>query len=186
MPGLRERRLQGFQSLDFQSGREELKRRRRANLPHLPELAHQFKERLEAAGGRFHHARSAAEARRIIAEICQRAGAGIVTKSKSMATEEIELNHHLEGLGMEVVETDLGEYIVQRLGIRPAHLIAPAVHLTVEDWAEELGTPADKEQILAHARQELRQKFIQAAVGISGANAAIAETGTVMIVTNEG
>jgi len=186
LPGLRERRDQGFQSLDFESGRQELKRRRRANLPHIPELVAQFRERLEAAGGRFHHARTAADARRIIAEICQAAGAGIVTKSKSMATEEIELNHHLQGLGMEVVETDLGEYIVQRLGIRPAHLIAPAVHLTVEDWAEELGTAPDKQEILAHARQELRQKFINASVGISGANAAIAETGTVMIVTNEG
>src|SRR5438105_2158095 len=186
MPGMRERRLRGFESMDFETGREELKRRRRANLPRLPELVEQFQQRLEAVGGRFHYVSDAAEARRVIAEICQRAGAGIVTKSKSMATEEIELNHHLEGLGMEVVETDLGEYIVQRLGIRPAHLIAPAVHLTVEDWAEELGTPAVKEEILAHARQELRQKFIQAAVGISGANAAIAETGTVMIVTNEG
>src|SRR5439155_9220939 len=133
-----------------------------------------------------HQTRDAGEARWVIAEMCQRAGAGIVTKSKSMATEEIQLNHHLEGLGMEVVETDLGEYIVQRLGIRPAHLIAPAVHLTVEDWAEELGTAPDKQEILAHARQELRQKFINASVGISGANAAIAETGTVMIVTNEG
>src|SRR5439155_18243312 len=113
----------------------------------------------------FHYVRDAAEARRVIAEICQRAGAGIVTKSKSMTTEEIELNHHLEGLGMEVVETDLGEYIVQRLGVRPAHLIAPAVHLTVEHWAEELGTAPDKQEILAHARQEPRQKFINASVG---------------------
>src|SRR5437588_385670 len=186
MPGMRERRLRGFESMDFETGREELKRRRRANLPRLPELVEQFQQRLEAVGGQFHYVSAAAEARGVIAEICQRAGAGIVTKSKSMATEEIELNHHLEGLGMEVVETDLGEYIVQRLGIRPAHLIAPAVHLTVEDWAEELGTSTDKEEILAYARKELREKFIQAAVGISGANAAIAETGTVMIVTNEG
>src|SRR5207237_2975325 len=152
-------------------------RRRRANLPHIPELLDQFRQRLEAVGGQFHHARTAAEARAIVAEICERAGAGIVTKSKSMATEEIELNHHLQGLGMEVVETDLGEYIIQRLGVRPAHLIAPAVHLTVEDWAEELGTAPDEKEILAHARQELRQKFIQAAAGISGANAAISETG---------
>jgi iron-sulfur cluster protein len=186
MPAMRERRLQGFESLDFQSGRDDLKRRRRSNLPRLPELVEQFQQRLEAVGGQFHYAPDAVEARRIIAGICRRAQAGIVTKSKSMATEEIELNHHLEGLGMEVVETDLGEYIVQRLGIRPTHLIAPAVHLTVEDWAEELGTSPDKQEILAHARQELRQKFIQASVGISGANAAIAETGTVMIVTNEG
>ncbi|MDQ6920463.1 MAG: LUD domain-containing protein [Candidatus Dormibacteraeota bacterium] len=186
MTGLREQRRKGFESQDFETGRDELKRRRQANLDRLPELIDQFRQRLEAVGGRFHFARTDAEAREIIAGICQSAGAGIVTKSKSMATEEIFLNQHLESLGMEVVETDLGEYIVQRLHQHPSHLIAPAVHLTVEDWAEELGTAPDRDAIMAHARQELRQKFIDASVGISGANAAIAETGTVMIVTNEG
>jgi len=186
MVGLRRRRLEGFESYDFEAGREDLKRRRRAGLERLPELLEQFRERLEAVGGQFHLARTDADARRIIAEICTRAGAGIVTKSKSMATEEIHLNQHLEALGMEVVETDLGEYIVQRLHQHPSHLIAPAIHLTVEDWAEELGVAADKDAIMQHAREALREKFINAAVGISGANAAIAETGTVMIVTNEG
>jgi iron-sulfur cluster protein len=186
MTGLREMRRKGFESQDFEAGREELKRRRQANLGRLPELMDQFRQRLEAVGGQFHLARTDSEAREIIAGICQAAGAGIVTKSKSMATEEIFLNQHLESLGMEVVETDLGEYIVQRLHQHPSHLIAPAIHLTVEDWAEELGTAPDRDAIMAHARQELRQKFIDASVGISGANAAIAETGTVMIVTNEG
>jgi iron-sulfur cluster protein len=186
MTSLRVVRERGFETFDFHAGREELKRRRRANLTRLPELVDQFRERLEAVGGQFHHARDAAEARRIIGDICARAGAGIVTKSKSMATEEIGLNRHLERLGMEVVETDLGEYIVQRLGQHPSHLLAPAIHLTVEDWAEELGVEPDRDAIMAHARRELREKFIAASVGISGANAAIAETGTVMIVTNEG
>ena len=186
MTGLRLMRERGFQSYDFEAGREELKRRRRDNLPRLPELVEQFRERLEAVGGRFHMARDAAEARGIVGDICRRAGAGLVTKSKSMATEEIELNRHLESLGMEVVETDLGEYIVQRLGQHPSHLLAPAIHLALEDWAEELGVEPDRDAIMAHARRELREKFIRADVGISGANAAIAETGTVMIVTNEG
>jgi len=186
LTALRAHRERGFQSLDFEAGREELKRRRRANLPRLPELIEQFCERLEAAGGTFHYARDAAEARRVIGEICRRAGAGVVTKTKSMATEEIGLNGHLEGLGMEVVETDLGEYIVQRLGQHPSHLLAPAIHLTVQDWAEELGVEPSRDAIMAHARSALREKFIGASVGISGANAAIAETGTVMIVTNEG
>jgi L-lactate dehydrogenase complex protein LldF len=186
MTALRTMRERSFQSYDFAAGREELKRRRRANLPRLPELVEQFRERLEAVGGQFHLAAEAAEARRIIGEICRRAGAGIVTKSKSMATEEIGLNAHLESLGMEVVETDLGEYMVQRLGQHPSHLLAPAIHLTVEDWAEELGVEPDRDAIMAHARRTLREKFIGASVGISGANAAIAETGTVMIVTNEG
>ncbi|HZV48901.1 MAG TPA: LUD domain-containing protein [Candidatus Dormibacteraeota bacterium] len=186
MVGLRERRDRAFASYDFAAGREELKRRRRRNLPRLPELVEGFRHQLEAAGGTFHLAADAEEARRIVGEICRRAGAGIVTKSKSMATEEIGLNRYLESLGMEVVETDLGEYIVQRLGQHPSHLIAPAIHLTVEDWATELGVEPNRDAIMAHARAELRQKFIDAAVGISGANAAIAETGTVMIVTNEG
>jgi len=186
MTSLRAVRERGFQSYDFETGREELKRRRRENLPRLPELVEQFRQRLEAVGGQFHFARDATEARQIVGQICKRAGAGIVTKSKSMATEEIGLNHHLEALGMEVVETDLGEYMVQRLGQHPSHLLAPAIHLTVQDWADELGVEPDKDAIMGHARQELREKFINAAVGISGANAAIAETGTVMIVTNEG
>jgi L-lactate dehydrogenase complex protein LldF len=186
MTGLREQRRKGFESQDFEAGRDELKRRRQANLTRLPELVEQFQERLEAVGGQFHFARNAEQARETIAAICQAAGAGIVTKSKSMATEEIFLNQHLEARGMEVVETDLGEYIVQRLHEHPSHLIAPAIHLTLEDWAEELGTAPDKDEIMGHARRELREKFINASVGISGANAAIAETGTVMIVTNEG
>ena len=186
MTSLRAVRARGFQSYDFESGREELKRRRRENLPRIPELVEEFRQRLEAVGGQFHFARDAAEARQIVGQICKHAGAGIVTKSKSMATEEIGLNHHLEALGMEVVETDLGEYMVQRLGQHPSHLLAPAIHLTVQDWADELGVEPDRDAIMAHAREELRDKFINAAVGISGANAAIAETGTVMIVTNEG
>jgi iron-sulfur cluster protein len=186
MTGLRTMRERAFQSYDFETGREELRRRRQANLPRLPELVEQFRERLEAVGGRFHLAADAADARRIIGEICRSAGAGIVTKSKSMATEEIGLNRHLESLGMEVVETDLGEYIVQRLGQHPSHLLAPAIHLTVQDWAEELGVEPDRDAIMGFARRTLREKFVNASVGISGANAAIAETGTVMIVTNEG
>jgi L-lactate dehydrogenase complex protein LldF len=186
MTALRAMRERAFESYDFETGREELRRRRTANLPRLPELVEEFRERLEAVGGRFHLARDAAEARRIIGDICTAAGAGIVTKSKSMATEEIALNRHLGELGMEVVETDLGEYMVQRLGQHPSHLLAPAIHLTVQDWADELGVEPDRDAIMAHARAALREKFVNAAVGISGANAAIAETGTVMIVTNEG
>lgn len=186
LPRMRERRDVGFLSQDFEAGRADLKARRQANLPRLEVLASEFRENLEAVGGTYHRARDAAEARAIIARICQAAGAGIVTKSKSMATEEIQLNQHLEALGMEVVETDLGEFIVQRLHQHPSHLVAPALHLTVQDWADEMGTEPDKAAILNEARTLLRQKFIDATVGISGANAAIAETGTVMVVTNEG
>jgi L-lactate dehydrogenase complex protein LldF len=193
MTGLRDRRNRAFESFDFEKGRADLKQRRLANLDRLPELVEQFKERLEAVGGKVHFAKDAAEARDIIGQICWNAGSGrppgdrmVVTKVKSMASEEIELNPYLEGLGMEVVETDLGERMVQLTHTRPSHLIAPAIHLTKEDAARVFGTEATVDAIQLHARESLRQKFIDAAVGISGANMAIAETGTIVIVTNEG
>jgi len=193
MTGLRARRNKAFESLDFEKGRADLKQRRRANLDRLPELIEQFKARLEAVGGKVHFAKDAAEARDIIAQICWNAGTlqpksgrMVVTKVKSMATEEIELNPFLEALGMEVVETDLGERMVQLTHTRPSHLIAPAIHLTKEDAANVFGTEPTVEAIQHHARTSLRQKFIDATVGISGANMAIAETGTIVLVTNEG
>jgi iron-sulfur cluster protein len=197
MTGLRSKRDKAFETLDFAKGRADLKARRKANLERLPELVEQFAERLEAVGGKVHFARDAAEARDIIAQICWNAGSSrdpngsgggrmVVTKVKSMAGEEIELNPYLEALGMEVVETDLGERMVQLTHTHPSHLIAPAIHLTKEDAANVFGTEATVEAIQHHARQSLRQKFIDATVGISGANMAIAETGTIVLVTNEG
>ncbi len=193
MTGLRSRRNKAFENFDFAKGREELKRRRKANLDRLPELLEQFTERLAAVGGAVHLAKDAAEAREIIGQLCWNAGSGlapgtrmVVTKSKSMATEEIGLNGYLEGLGMEVVETDLGERMVQLTHTHPSHLIAPAIHLTKEDAAAVFGTEATVEAIQLHARESLREKFIEATVGISGANMAIAETGTIVLVTNEG
>ena len=193
MTGLRERRDRAFESFDFATGRADLKRRRMANLERLPELAARFQQRLEAVGGKVHVAKDAAAAREIIAQICWNAastrpssGRMVVTKVKSMATEEIELNPYLEKLGMEVVETDLGERMVQLTHTRPSHLIAPAIHLTKEDAARVFGTEPTVDAIQLHARESLRQKFIDATVGISGANMAIAETGTIVLVTNEG
>ena len=195
MTGIRGRRDAGFADFDFAKGREELKRRRLANLDRLPDLARQFAERLEAVGGQVHYARDAAEARDIIGRLCQIAAADhpngsgarpVVTKVKSMASEEIELNPYLESLGMDVVETDLGERMVQLTHTRPSHIIAPAIHLTKEDAAAVFKTEATVEAIQQHARASLRQKFIDAVVGISGANMAIAESGTIVLVTNEG
>src|SRR3984893_14641023 len=193
MTGLRAKREKAFEGFDLDQGRAELKRRRLANLDRLPELIEQFTQRLEAVGGKVHFAKDAAEAREIIAQICLKAGSQrtgdarmIVTKVKSMATEGIELNPHREALGMEVVETDLGERMVQLTHTHPSHLIAPAIHLTKEDAAAVFGTEATIEAIQSHARESLRQKFIEAEVGISGANMAIAETGTIVLVTNEG
>ncbi|MFI5282570.1 MAG: LUD domain-containing protein [Candidatus Dormibacterales bacterium] len=193
MTGLRARRDRAFETYDFALGQADLKARRLANLDRLPELREQFQQRLEAVGGKVHLARDAAEAREIIGRICLDAGAGlpsgrrtVVTKVKSMAGEEIEINPYLEGLGLEVVETDLGERIVQLTHTHPSHLIAPAIHLTKEDAARVFGTEPTVEAIQLRARESLRAKFIEASVGISGANIAIAETGTIVIVTNEG
>jgi len=193
MIGLRGRRNAAFESFDFAKGRADLKRRRQANLDRLPELLEQFTERLAAVGGAVHLAKDATEARDIIGQLCWNAGSGlpagarmVVTKVKSMASEEIELNPYLEGLGIEVVETDLGERMVQLTHTHPSHLIAPAIHLTKEDAAQVFGTEPTVEAIQQHARDSLRKKFIDATVGISGANMAIAETGTIVLVTNEG
>ena len=193
MTGLRARRNAAFENFDFAKGRAELKARRLANLDRLPELLEQFTERLAAVGGVVHLAKDAAEARDIIGQLCWNAGSGlpagtrmVVTKVKSMASEEIELNPYLEGLGVEVVETDLGERMVQLTHSHPSHLIAPAIHLTKEDAAEVFGVEPTVEAIQQEARKSLRKKFIEATVGISGANMAIAETGTIVLVTNEG
>jgi len=193
MTGLRGRRNAAFASFDFAEGRAELKRRRQANLERLPELLEQFAQRLGAVGGAVHFAADAAEAREIIGRLCMSASGElapgarmVVTKSKSMASEEIGLNEYLEGLGIEVVETDLGERMVQLTHTHPSHLIAPAIHLTKEDAAAVFGTEPTVEAIQKHARESLREKFIEATVGISGANMAIAETGTIVLVTNEG
>ena len=193
MTGLRARRNAAFENFDFAKGRAELKARRLANLDRLPELLEQFTERLAAVGGVVHLAKDAAEARDIIGQLCWNAGSGlpagtrmVVTKVKSMASEEIELNPYLEGLGVEVVETDLGERMVQLTHSHPSHLIAPAIHLTKEDAADVFGVEPIVEAIQQEARKSLRKKFIEATVGISGANMAIAETGTIVLVTNEG
>lgn len=153
-------------------------------------------ETLEASvqrrGGQVHYADDGADACQIIARIIRAAGGRHVVKSKSMTTEEIHLNHALEAEGFHVVETDFGEYILQVAGQRPSHLVAPAVHLRVPQVAEILSRdagealPEDPEQLAAYARRTLRKEFARADVGISGANFAVAETGTVVLVTNEG
>jgi L-lactate dehydrogenase complex protein LldF len=143
-------------------------------------------------GGQVHYADDGVDACRIILDIIRQRSATRVVKSKSMTSEEIHLNRALESAGIEVTETDFGEYIIQVAGHRPSHLVAPAVHLTVDNVAEILGTeagealPADAAQLAAFARQRLRGAFAAAEVGITGANFAIAETGTIVLISNEG
>src|SRR5216117_838973 len=147
---------------------------------------------IERLGGHVHFATTAEEAREIVLDIARRTGARMAVKSKSMATEEIHLNDALEAIGVTPVETDLGEYIIQLAHERPSHIIAPAIHKTkgqvAELFAKELRrtVAADPEVLTKIARDELREKFLQADMGITGANFAVADTGTVVLVTNEG
>ena len=155
-----------------------------------------FERNATRAGASVHWAATAEEACDTILGICRAAGASLVTKSKSMVSEEIGLGARLEAAALEVVETDLGEYIVQIRGERPSHLIAPAIHLGPDDIAADFRRshrhlPADRdlaspEALVDEARGVLRQKFLSAEVGITGANFLVAETGSVIVVTNEG
>lgn len=155
-----------------------------------------FEGRAIEAGARVHWAATAADARRIVGDICKGAKARLVTKSKSMVSEEIGLNAYLAADGIEVVENDLGEYILQIRNEMPSHIVAPAIHLTQEDVEADFRRQhthlaADRPlhepgELVAEARQILRQKFLSADVGITGANFLVAETGSVVIVTNEG
>lgn len=165
---------------------------RRETLRDLEGYLGQLTENVEAAGGQVHRARTPEDAVRAVTEIARAGGVRLAVKSKSMVSEEIELGHHLEELGVDVVETDLGEYIVQLADERPAHIVAPAIHKTRADvhaLFEQLADeqlPDAPEQLAAFARARLRDDFHRADMGISGVNFAAADTGTLTLVTNEG
>jgi len=151
-----------------------------------------FTQAVEARGGHVRFCRTAEEANAYVVEVCSRVGAKLVAKSKSMVSEEIRLNDALEAAGIRPVETDLGEYILQLAGEHPVHIIAPAIEKTKEDVAELFsrveGKPveAELEALTQAARRQLREVFLTADVGITGGNFAVAETGSVVLVTNEG
>lgn len=159
---------------------------------HIDYYLTMLEEQVTKAGGHVHWARDAEEARRMVLDIAQEHHVKRVVKVKSMATEEIELNHALIDAGIQTLETDLGEFIIQLAGVGPSHIIVPAVHLTKEGiaelFSEKLGVdaPPDPLKLTAIARAKLREEFLAADMGISGANFMVAETGTLVIVTNEG
>ena len=161
-------------------------------LLHLDRYLEEFVGNAESRGAKIHWARDAAEANSIICGLARQRNARTVVKSKSMTTEETHLNTALEAAGMQVVETDLGEYIIQLAEEPPSHIIAPAIHKTRGQIAQlfnaELGMPLtdDIARLTSTARATLRDRFAAADVGISGVNFAIAETGTIVIVENEG
>ncbi len=181
---------------EFDRLRDEARDVKNHTLAHLDLYLEAYEAKVNGQGGHVHWARDAAEACEAIARICREAKARTVTKGKSMIGEEIALNDHLEAAGLEVVETDLGEYLIQLRGEAPSHIIGPAIHLTrpqieADFRAKHTGLPPDRSlddatKLVAEARAVLRERFIAADVGITGANLLIAETGTSVIVTNEG
>ncbi len=176
----------------FEPLRQRARELKREVMNHLDYYLAQFADNVERQGGKVHWARTGTEACDIVKQIVKAAGAREVVKGKSMVGEEIELNHALEADGIEAIESDLGEMIVQLSGERPAHIVAPAMHKTRHDvsdlFSEKLHSERteDPEQLTAIARKALRAKFAKAGVGMSGANFAVAETGSVVTIENEG
>ena len=161
-------------------------------LNHLDELLEQFADAVEGQGGHVYFAEDGDEAAAYIRELARAKDVGRIVKSKSMVTEEIHLNDALEAADLEVVETDLGEFIIQLAGETPSHIIAPVMHKTRYDvgelFSEKLGVDYtdDPQELNGIARRHLREIFLTADMGISGCNVAIAESGSIVLVTNEG
>lgn len=181
---------------DFEALRDNARSIRMHTLGRLGDYLKQFEAQVQASGGEVHWARDGAEAKEIVAKICEDQGARRIAKSKSMVSEEIELTPHLEKAGLQVTETDLGEYIIQLRQERPSHIIAPVIHLSKDQVADTFQEQhrqygfterqTDRAKLVAEARQVLRRRFLEADVGITGANFLVAETGSAVVVTNEG
>jgi len=185
-------RAKAYEGIDFEAVRGEVARVKSQAAAHLDELAEIFACNARARGAKVFRTQDPAAVRDYITALAREHGVESVVKSKSMASEEIHLNQHLEAAGISVAETDLGEWIVQLAGERPSHMVMPAIHLTKEQVAEIFSKEvnqrlaADIPALVKLARQELRGKFLAAGMGISGANIAVAETGSLVIITNEG
>lgn len=181
---------------EFDTLRAEARRRKDHVLAHLDHYLELFERKVTERGGKVHWCRTDQEARDAVLAICRAADAKLVTKGKSMISEEIELGAWLERNGIVPVETDLGEYIIQLRREGPSHIIAPAIHVLQDDVAADFrrchagldpARPLGDAPILCEeARQVLRPKFLAADIGVTGANLLVAETGSTIIVTNEG
>jgi L-lactate dehydrogenase complex protein LldF len=184
--------LEATREIPWDEQKKRAREIREKNLARLPELIDRFSEEATRAGAVVHRAGTAEEAREAVLRIARDKKARLIVKSKSMVSEEIALNPFLEKNGLEVVETDLGEWIIQIAGDRPSHITGPAMHLTKERIAEILSrklgrpVPAEIPEIVRLAREHLREYFTRADIGVSGANFAVAESGTLVIVSNEG
>ncbi len=186
-------RAQAFAHLpDAEAVRDRARAIRAHTIAHLDRYLEQFAREVERRGGKVFWAATAREACDYVVNLARARGISMVAKSKSMVSEEIGLNHALEAAGIRAVETDLGEFIIQLAGERPSHIITPAIHKRREDisrlFQKHLGMPPTDEipALAAAARRALRQVFLEARMGVSGVNFGIAETGTLVLVTNEG
>ncbi|WP_027960793.1 LutB/LldF family L-lactate oxidation iron-sulfur protein [Halomonas halodenitrificans] len=192
MDGLMAKRCDSFDDWDLEALRELGANIRLRALARLPDLLEQLEANCEANGVRVHWAEDGDEACRIVREICESHGATSVIKGKSMVTEEMHLNDHLEEAGIEALESDLGEYLVQLNQQTPSHIIMPAIHLNTDEISRIMHDKTgiertrDVDAMTAAARQQLRERFMAAGVGVSGVNFAVAETGTLCLVENEG
>src|SRR4051812_20373050 len=176
--------------------REKAYRIKQDTMAHLDRYLEQMADAVEKRGGNVFFAEDGDDVVRYVGDLARRRGAKLLVKSKSMATEEIELNRHLEedyaDLGLEIVETDLGEWIAQLAGDHPSHIIGPILHMNRRQAADILSgvagerLPPNVEQLTRFARERLREKFLAADIGMTGANFGVAETGTIVTVTNEG
>ena len=195
MPALRKRALQKFP--DFRSYSDASVETKNHTLAYLDFYLEEFERNVVAWGGNVHWCEDYETARRVITDVCRSVDARLVTKGKSMVSEELDLNRALEDAGLTPVETDIGDHILQLAGERPSHLVGPAGHKPIEQIAElffkhhkKYGKterlPDEPGPLAGQARDVLRSAFFEADVGITGANFLIAETGTAVIVTNEG
>jgi len=185
-------REKAFVGHDFEALRGEIAATKTGVRENHAALQRQFIANAEAAGAIIYLAKTAADANRYIVELAQQKGAKLAVKSKSMVSEETHLSAALEKAGIKALETDLGEWIVQLAGQRPSHMVMPAIHMFKEEVAElfskETGQheAAEIEHLVDVARNQLRQSYLDADIGITGANIAVAETGGIALVTNEG
>jgi iron-sulfur cluster protein len=200
--GFNEGRYESVAELDdYQALREEARAIKEDAIERLPELIEQLTETVEANGGTVYVADDAADANEYVAEVCARQDAERLVKSKSMTSEEIEVNDHLQSRGVDVVETDLGEWVLQLAEESPSHIVAPAIHRSRESIAELFAETFDRddfsetavpyppetaEELTTFARERLLEKIETADVGMTGANFLAADTGTMALVTSEG
>lgn len=189
----RRARSEAFHDVDFEANRARLKAVKTEVVANLDDYLEQFRAAAERAGATVHFAADAAAAAQLVRNLAIKHGVAAVAKSKSMVSEEVELNHALAEVGIDAVETDLGEWIVQLRSERPSHMVMPAVHLSRQQVGDIFSASLDREisrddigEQVRTARDEIRKVFFTAGLGVTGANALIAETGTVVMVTNEG